>query len=102
MSLVKETPMFAALKQVMNRPLASSRCTPRVFGCSKGHQLARHIGRKLNQVGGLSGEVKLARKVPMANRGLSFNRLLSLRVVRRKGDCRWIWAAPSKNELNKG
>ena len=102
MSLVNEVPMFAALKQVMNRPLASSRCTPRVFGYSKGHQLAPYRERKLNQVGGLSGEGKLARKVPMANRGLSLNRLLSLRVVRRKGDCRWIWAAPGKNELNKG
>jgi hypothetical protein len=90
MSLVNEVPMFAALKQVMNRPLASSRCMACVLGQSKGHQLARHIGRKLNQVGGLSGEVKLARKVPMANRGLSLNRLLSLRVVRRKGDCRRV------------
>jgi len=90
MSLVNEVPMFAALKQVMNRPLASSRCTPRVFGCSKGYQLALHIGRKLNQVGGLSGEVKLARKVPMANRGLSLNRLLSLRLLRRGRDRRWF------------
>ena len=90
MSLANEAPMCAALKQVMNRPLASSRCMASVFGQSKRHQLARHIGRKLNQVGGLSGEVKLARKVPMANRGLSLNRLLSLRLLRRGRDRRWF------------
>ena len=38
---------------------------------------------KVNSVGGLSGEVKLAQKVRLVERGLSLNRLLNFRVARR-------------------
>ena len=48
--------LLAALKRVTNRLLASSRCMARVFGQSKGHQLARHRERKLIQCVVLEGK----------------------------------------------